>query len=88
MKTISPPSGLDLPKGWAFFSALRLESHPSGGFPVFLIAACPPSRAAPRRAGLPLRIKTSLRVPRFSKERSEWVVPKSKQRTLLISKEI
>ena len=75
MKTISPPSGLDLPKGWAFFSALRLESHPSGVFPVFLIAACPPSRAAQaRRAGLPLRIKTSLRVPRVSNEHSEWVV--------------
>jgi hypothetical protein len=40
MKTISPPvrqADRVCPKGRAFFSALRLESHPSGGFPVFLI---------------------------------------------------
>ena len=90
MKTISPPSGLGLPEWLGFFLRASLGVPPFGRVP------CWPDRRLPAIAsrsgeagGSPDQQKeTSLRVPRVSNERNEWVVPKSKQRTLLILKEI
>jgi len=90
MKTISPPTGLDLPEWLGFFLRASL------GVPTFGRVPCWPDRRLPAIAsrsaeagGSPDQEKeTSLRVPRVSNERNEWVVPKSKQPALLILEEI
>jgi len=81
MKTISPPSGLGFPEWLGFFLRASLGVPPFGRVP------CWPDRRLPAIAsrsgeagGSPDQEKeTSLRVPRVSNERSEWVVDKSEQ---------
>ena len=87
MKTIIHKADRVYPKGWTFFSALRLESHPSGGFPVCLFVAFSPRRRLSEPEADQEK-ETSLCVPVVSNERSEWGGEKSKQRALPISKEM
>ena len=90
MKTISPPSGLGLPEWLGFFLRASLGVPPFGRVPCWPDHRLPAiaSRSGEAGGSPDQQKETSLRVPRVSNERNEWVVPKSKQRTLLILEEI
>ena len=73
-----------------FFLRASLGVPPFGRVPGFPDRRLPAiaSRSGEAGGSPDQQKETSLRVPRVSNERNEWVVPKSKQRTLLILKEI
>jgi hypothetical protein len=81
MKTISPPSGQGLPEGLGFFLRASLGVPPFGRVPGLPDRRLPAiaSRSGEAGGSPDQEKETSLRVPRVSNERSEWVVDKSEQ---------